>query len=124
MNEWFINLVSANFLLHDYRDMIRTGSGFEFPILDCNDLLLEKIPQRESKIQVHRDMECVFTVIISYCLGESQIQFHKDLECILDCNYLFLRAPIGRVEYSTTKLWNEFYMYYNHLLLKAPQGRG
>ena len=34
-------------------------------ILDCNDLLLEKIPQRESKIQVHRDMECVFSTF--YC---------------------------------------------------------
>ena len=54
--------------------------------------------------------------------GKWEIQFHRGLECILDCNYLLLKAPLGRESNTHKDVENILDCIY--LLLKALRGGG
>ena len=119
-------------------------------ILDCKYLLL-KTPVGESKIQFHKDMNVFLSLFISYWRfrrGEHRIQFHRGMGCILDCNYLLLRALLGRESNTVTQGYGMYFRLYlslcgkfrwgesqiqihkdmncvldcSYLLLKTPQG--
>ena len=118
-------------------------------IISCWKLCWESV-----KLQFHIDMECILVYCIYLLLkssaeesntvsqgygmyfnpylfltekfrrGKWEIQFHRGLECILDCNYLLLKAPLGRESNTVPQGYGKYFRLYFSLIDSSAGGGG